>query len=265
MVAVPLALSRPGVPANEVSPTYAVEFDDVSLTRGEIRALRNVTVGIPTGETTAVLGASGSGKSTLVQLAIGLLRPDSGGVRVFGETLDYEHPRAQRRRIGYAIQEVALLPHMRVRDNILLPARLAEWRREDSDKRLRELMTLMQLPDDVLGRYPQELSGGQQQRAGICRAMMLRPELLLLDEPFSGLDAMTRQGIHEQFLRLQETEAVSSLLVTHDPQEAINLARHLVVLREGQLLQSGEVSDVIARPADEYVAKLCTGLAGVPR
>ena len=251
------------MPAKKTAYHHAVEFTDISLTRGSVRALREVSVSIPAGQTTAILGASGSGKSTLVQLAIGLLRPDSGSIRVFGAPLDYDKPQVQRRRMGYAIQEVALLPHMRVRDNILLPARLAEWPTDEGRERLAELMMLMQLPDDVLDRYPQELSGGQQQRAGICRAMMLRPDLLLLDEPFSGLDAMTRQGIHERFLALQKQEPVSSILVTHDPQEAINLARHLVVMREGRLLQSGEVNDVIERPVDAYVEKLCTGLAGM--
>lgn len=220
---------------------------------------------MPADQTTAVLGASGSGKSTLVQLAIGLLRPDTGRVTVFGEPFDYDDPRPLRRRIGYAIQDVALLPHMRVRDNILLPARLAEWPAKAGTERLNELMSLMQLTHDVLDRYPEELSGGQQQRAGLCRAMMLRPSLLLLDEPFSGLDAMTRQGIHEQFLELQDQEPVSSVLVTHDPQEAINLARYLVIMREGRILQAGQVDQVVENPADAYVRKLCTGLAGLER
>lgn len=245
--------------------THAVTFDDVSLKRGHVQALSGITVAMPADQTTAVLGASGSGKSTLVQLAIGLLRPDTGRVSVFGEPFDYDNPLNQRRRIGYAIQDVALLPHMRVRDNILLPARLAEWPAEASAERLAELMSLMQLTHDVLDRYPEELSGGQQQRAGLCRAMVLRPSLLLLDEPFSGLDAMTRQGIHEQFLELQKQEPVSSILVTHDPQEAINLARHLVVMREGRILQAGQVQSVIDDPADAYVRKLCAGLAGLER
>ena len=198
-----------------------------------------------------------------VQLAIGLLRPDSGKIRILGERIDYDNPRALRRRIGYAIQDVALLPHMRVRENIILPARLNDWPADESDRRLLELVELMHLPPDVLDRYPHELSGGQQQRAGICRAMMLRPELLLLDEPFSGLDAMTRQSIHEQFLALQREEPVASLLVTHDPQEAINLAGYLVVMRQGRVLQDGPVTEVIDKPADAYVAKLCAGLGSI--
>ncbi len=244
------------------SPSAAA-FDGVSLTRGTVRALDDVTVRMPGGQTTAVLGASGSGKSTLIQLAMGLLRPDSGSVSVLGAAIDYADPRPLRRRIGYAIQDVALLPHLSIEQNIRLPAVLIDWDPAETDTRLDELLTMMELPRDVLTRYPHELSGGQQQRAGICRAMMLRPELLLLDEPFSGLDALTRQGIHERFLELRRQEPISAILVTHEPQEAVNLADYLVVMRDGRVLQDGPVSAVIAAPADDYVRKLCTGLAGV--
>ncbi len=244
------------------TPAAAV-FDRVTLTRGTVRALDDVTVRMPGGQTTAVLGASGSGKSTLIQLAMGLLRPDSGTVTVLGTGIDYSNPRPLRRRIGYALQDVALLPHLSIEENIRLPAVLVDLDAAKTDARLDELLTMMELSRDVLGRYPHELSGGQQQRAGICRAMMLRPELLLLDEPFSGLDALTRQGIHERFLELRRQEPISAILVTHEPQEAVNLADYLVVMRSGRVLQHGAVAEVIAAPADEYVQKLCTGLAGV--
>ena len=240
----------------------ATEFHDVSLRRGDVVALENVSLKLKLGQTTAILGESGSGKSTLVQLIIGLLRPDSGTVKTLGADIDYDKPRALRKRIGYAIQDVALFPHLRIRDNIVLPGRLSGWSEPDRASRLQELLDLMQLPEDVLGRYPHELSGGQQQRAGLCRAMMLHPELLLLDEPFSGLDTLTRRSIHEQFLSLQERESVSCVLVTHDPQEAINLAQDLVVMRNGRLQQHGTVEDVMNRPANIYVGRLCTGLSG---
>ncbi|MEX2123718.1 MAG: ATP-binding cassette domain-containing protein [Woeseia sp.] len=180
----------------------AAEFRAVSLRRGEVLALEDVSLSLPLGQTTAILGASGSGKSTLVQLIIGLLRPDSGTVRTLGKPIDFVNPHPMRKRIGYAVQDVSLFPHLSVRKNILLPATLSGWRDADKQARLDELLELMQLPADVLGRYPHELSGGQQQRAGLCRAMMLRPELLLLDEPFSGLDTLTRRSIHEQFLEM---------------------------------------------------------------
>jgi osmoprotectant transport system ATP-binding protein len=244
-------------------PDSAVEFREVSLRRGKVVALDRLSLTLPWRKITAVLGASGSGKSTLIQLVIGLLRPDSGSVRTLGGDIDYASPAALRKRIGYAIQDVALFPHLRIRDNILLPARLAGRDADDSEQRLAELLELMQLPHDVLNRWPHQLSGGQQQRAGLCRAMMLRPELLLLDEPFSGLDTLTRIGIHEQFLKLQEAEPISSILVTHDPQEAINLADYIVVMKAGRVQQHGAVEKVVAAPVNDYVAQLVTALRGV--
>ena len=240
----------------------ATEFHDVSLRRGDVVALENVSLKLKLGQTTAILGESGSGKSTLVQLIIGLLRPDSGTVKTLGAYIDYDKPRPLRKRIGYAIQDVALFPHLRIRDNIVLPGRLSGWSELDNTARLKELLDLMQLPEDVLDRYPHELSGGQQQRAGLCRAMMLHPELLLLDEPFSGLDTLTRRRIHEQFLSLQKRESVSCVLVTHDPLEAINLAQDIVVMRNGRLQQHGTVDEVMNRPANSYVGHLCTGPSG---
>lgn len=240
----------------------ATEFHDVSLRRGDVVALENVSLKLKLGQTTAILGESGSGKSTLVQLIIGLLRPDSGTIKTLGADIDYDKPGPLRKRIGYAIQDVALFPHLRIRDNIVLPGRLSGWSELDNTARLKELLDLMQLPEDVLDRYPHELSGGQQQRAGLCRAMMLHPELLLLDEPFSGLDTLTRRRIHEQFLSLQKRESVSCVLVTHDPLEAINLAQDIVVMRNGRLQQHGTVDEVMNRPANSYVGDLCTGPSG---
>jgi osmoprotectant transport system ATP-binding protein len=239
----------------------AAEFQNVSLRRGDVLALDTVSLKLRLGQTTAVLGESGSGKSTLVQMIIGLLKPDTGQVTTLGANIDYDNPAPMRKRIGYAIQDVALFPHLHIRDNILLPARMARWQESDAAARLRELLDLMQLSEEVLDRYPHELSGGQQQRAGLCRAMMLHPELLLLDEPFSGLDTLTRRSIHEQFLRLRERQPLSCVLVTHDPQEAVNLAQDIAVMREGRLQQHGSVEEVMNQPANNYVGHLCTGLA----
>jgi osmoprotectant transport system ATP-binding protein len=247
-----------------IEMSNAAELHAVSLRRGDVLALDDVTLSLPLGQTTAVLGTSGSGKSTLVQLIIGLLRPDSGAVKTLGEPIDFENPRPMRKRIGYAVQDVSLFPHLDVRSNILLPATLCGWSDAEQADRLDELLQLMQLPVSVVTRYPHELSGGQQQRAGLCRAMVLRPELLLLDEPFSGLDTLTRKSVHEQFLEMQRQAPVSTVLVTHDPQEAINLSHGMVVIRAGRVQQSGTVSDVITNPANEYVRHLCTALESLP-
>jgi osmoprotectant transport system ATP-binding protein len=242
----------------------AAEFRQVTLRRGEVLALDDVSLSLPLGQTTAVLGASGSGKSTLIQLIIGLLRPDRGSVQTLGAPIDYENPRPLRKRIGYAVQDVSLFPHLCIRDNIVLPATLGGWGPQEKEARLRELLDLVRLPEEVLPRFPHELSGGQQQRAGLCRAMFLHPELLLLDEPFSGLDTMTRKGIHEQFLEIQTREPVSTVLVTHDPQEAVNLSHGLVVMRAGRVQQYGTVAEVIENPANAYVRDLCTSLESLP-
>jgi osmoprotectant transport system ATP-binding protein len=239
---------------------HAAEIREVTLRRGEVLALRDVTVSFPRDLTTAILGTSGSGKSSLVQLIIGLLEPDTGSVRTLGEDLQSCDKRRLRKRIGYAVQDVSLYPHMKVGRNIVLPAILNNRPQQETRARLAELIDIMQLPPGVLDRYPHELSGGQQQRAGLCRAMMLRPELLLLDEPFSGLDTMTRRSIHQEFLNLRKVEPVSTIIVTHDPQEAFVLADRLVVMMGGKVLQAGPVSNVMQNPANEQVRELCTGL-----
>jgi osmoprotectant transport system ATP-binding protein len=239
---------------------FAVEFRNVSLRRGDVEALRGISLALPRNRTTAILGTSGSGKSSLVQLIIGLLRPDNGTVITLGQDLAGSDLQRIRKRIGYAVQDASLFPHMTVGRNITLPAILGKRAAADTSARLSELMQFMQLHSDILERYPHELSGGQQQRAGLCRAMLLRPELLLLDEPFSGLDTMTRRGIHQEFLSLRKAEPVSTIIVTHDPQEASALADHLVVMMAGQVLQFGRTNDVISNPANDHVRELCTGL-----
>lgn len=245
---------------NERKLEFAAEFRSVSLRRGDVDALQEINLSLPRHGTTAILGTSGSGKSSLIQLIIGLLRPDSGSVITLGQQLVTADMRRIRKRIGYAVQDVSLFPHMTIGQNIRLPAILDKRPVVETSARLAELMDLMLLPAGVLNRYPHELSGGQQQRAGLCRAMLLRPELLLLDEPFSGLDTMTRRGIHKEFLNLREIEPVSTIIVTHDPQEALALADHMVVMMSGRVLQYGSTHDVMDNPADEYVRELCTGL-----
>jgi len=249
-----------GMPEHDGDHDFAAEIRDVTLRRGDVLALRDVSVTFPRNLTSAILGTSGSGKSSLVQLIIGLLQPDSGNVRTLGRDLASCDLQSLRKRIGYAVQDISLYPHMTVGRNISLPAILDRRPQEEIRTRLTELIEIMQLPPGVLERYPHELSGGQQQRAGLCRAMMLRPALLLLDEPFSGLDTMTRRSIHKEFLNLRQIEPVSTIIVTHDPQEAVALADRLVVMMSGKVLQSGTVREVMSDLASDQVRELCTGI-----
>jgi len=163
---------------------------------------------------------------------------------VFGRPVDYARLPQLRRRMGYAVQGTALFPHLRARDNIALGARLAGWERAKIAARLDELIALTHLETALLDRYPHELSGGQQQRVGLCRAMMLRPEVLLLDEPFAAIDPITRQDIHEQLLEILAKEPATVLLVTHDLREAMDLASRIVILREGVAAVDETVEDL---------------------
>lgn len=220
--------------------------------------LRDVSLSLPVGATTAIVGESGSGKTTLLQLVNAVQQPDRGNVLVFGEPIPDDLIRF-RRQIGYSVQGAGLFPHMTNRENITLLARLEGWPEEEIADRFLALLEEMELPEELADRYPRELSGGQQQRVGLCRALMLKPRLLLLDEPFSALDPITRVGVYERFREVQAHEGVSSLLVTHDMREAVKLAQMLVIVAEGEIAQAGPVAEVLAEPATDYVAELLRG------
>ncbi len=233
-----------------------VRMRNVSKAYGQLQVLQNIDVDFPAAQTTAVVGASGSGKTTLLQLINRLVEPDSGLIEVFGSPQPEQSLESFRRGIGYSVQGAGLFPHMTVRKNVCLLARLEGWDEAKIEARYLELLAAMELPADVSERYPYALSGGQQQRVGLCRALMLRPPLLLLDEPFSAIDPITRVEVYRVFAQAQATAAVSAVLVTHDMREAVRLADHLLILRSGAVLQSGPTAQVLAAPADEYVQML---------
>ncbi len=239
---------------------YCAQFTQVSKYFGATAALNAIELQFPAQAISAVVGASGSGKSTLLQHINGLLRPDQGVVQVLGQPLEYDNLIPLRRRVGYAVQGTGLFPHLRVFDNIALLARLEGWPGQRIEDRVRELMALVRLDTEHAGRYPHMLSGGQQQRVGLCRALMLGPPLLLLDEPFSGLDPLTRGELQDEVLNLHQREQVAVIIVTHDMGEAARLAANVTILRDGHLLQTGPLSELIAHPADAYVQRLLRGL-----
>ncbi|MEM8547265.1 MAG: ATP-binding cassette domain-containing protein [Pseudomonadota bacterium] len=218
--------------------------------------LRDINLTVAAGSIVAVIGASGSGKSTLLRLLNGLQDTHQGEVYRHGQRLVDSDLREVRQRTGYALQQIGLLPHLSIASNIALPLKLAGWDAARQESRVQALADLMQLSTAQLARYPHELSGGQQQRAGLCRAMALRPDLLLLDEAFSGLDAITRVELHEAFLQLRGVELASALLVTHDLAEADRLADWLVILQRGRIVRQGPRDEVLADPQDDYAARL---------
>ena len=228
---------------------------------GELVVFNELSLALPSGQTTAIVGASGSGKTTLLQMVNALERPDSGSLQVFGEPIPQHQLQQFRHRIGYAVQGAGLFPHLSARDNVTLVARLLGWSEQRIQQRFAELLQAMALPANVADRPPRELSGGQQQRLGLCRALMLSPDMLLLDEPFSAVDPVTRLGLYERFEEVQQMHAVSTLLVTHDIREARRLADVLVVLDQGRIVQSGSPDDVFADPASPYVERLIASVA----
>ena len=233
-----------------------IDFQSISKRYNNTAVFERLSLELKPGIVTGVVGESGSGKSTLLQLINGLVRPDFGLIKVFGQPIPSENLPIFRRRIGYAVQGTGLFPHLRAERNIGLMGEVEGWNPEKTESRIEQLMLLMGLNFRLRTRYPHQLSGGQQQRVGICRAMLLKPEILLLDEPFSGADPLTRVAIHERFLDLMVAEPATVVLVTHDMQEALRLASELVIIREGRVLQMGSAKEVVNNPNDEYVEKL---------
>ncbi len=231
-----------------------VKLNHVTYLVGGRETLHDIDVGFARKKVTAIVGKSGSGKSTLIKLINGLLRPSLGTITVENEVIGRDNLRSHRRKTGYVVQGVGLFPHLTVRENILLPGKIHNQPIETS--RLLELVALVNLPPQVLEKYPHQLSGGEQQRVGISRALVLDPPLLLMDEPFGSLDPLTRYGVHDEFLRLKQSVPRTVLLVTHDLREAKKLADDIVILDQGTIQQYGPVQKVIDHPATDATEEL---------
>ena len=217
----------------------------------------DLTLTIPEGALCVLLGLSGCGKSTTLRMINRLVPHDSGTIRVGGEDVNAVAPEALRRRIGYAIQSTGLFPHWQVEDNIATVPRLLAWPAARVAARVHELLSLLRLDvAEYRGKYPHELSGGQQQRVGVARALAADPELLLMDEPFGALDPVTRAGLRTEFARIHATTGKTILFVTHDMDEALELADVIAVLENGRLVQFGSSRDIVERPATEFVRDL---------
>lgn len=197
-----------------------IKIQDVSKTYGKTRALQSIDLTIPAGQTTVFIGPSGCGKSTMLRLIIGLIQADSGSVYFEGTKVTPEVVISLRRKMGYVIQEGGLFPHLTAYDNVALMARYLGWDNERIKKRLYELTELTHFPSEGLNRFPVQLSGGQQQRVSLMRALMLDPDVLLLDEPLGALDPMIRADLQEDLKSIFQTLGKTVVLVTHDIAEA---------------------------------------------
>jgi iron(III) transport system ATP-binding protein len=247
--------------------TAAISLDGISKSFGATRAVQGVTLQVERGELMAVLGPSGCGKTTLLRLIAGFEAPDGGSVEVGEETVAGPGRLVppERRRVGMVFQDYALFPHLTVEANVAFG--LSRRPREERDSVTRRTLELVGLQHKA-GRHPHELSGGERQRVALARALAPEPEVVLLDEPFSSLDATLRADLRREVeLILRDAEA-TALLVTHDQEEALSLADRLAVMRDGRIMQVGAPEEVYGRPASRWAAQFVgevNVLAGVAR
>ena len=230
------------------------ELKGVSKSFGDTQALYATDLMVAPEKTTVLIGQSGCGKSTLIRLMVGLLLPDSGSIMFEGESLTLENAPVLRRKMGYVIQEGGLFPHLTARENICLMANYLGDEPGKTANRLTDLCELSHFPIDGLDRYPAELSGGQRQRVSLMRALMLDPDVLLLDEPLGALDPMIRSGLQGELRDIFRTLNKTVVMVTHDIGEAGYFGDEIVLLREGRIVQSGSLESLVKEPANSFVS-----------
>jgi osmoprotectant transport system ATP-binding protein len=226
-------------------------------------ALGPLDLELPTGRTTALIGPSGCGKSTLLRLIVGLIRPDAGMVRIGGVAVAPDSLPQLRLRMGYVIQEGGLFPHLSARDNAAIMARYLRWDAARTQARIDELAALVRLPAEALDRFPVQLSGGQRQRVSLMRALLLDPDVLLLDEPLGALDPMIRADLQTDLRDIFTRLGKTVVLVTHDLAEAGYLSQSLILLRDGKIVQRGTLDDLLRSPADPFVEKFVHAQRGI--
>ncbi|HXA94292.1 MAG TPA: ABC transporter ATP-binding protein [Candidatus Dormibacteraeota bacterium] len=239
----PVAAPRPEAPD--------VELTGISKRFGATEVLRGIDLTVGRGELVCLLGPSGCGKTTLLRILAGLVHPDAGRVRIRGR--DVTHMPAYERQLGLVFQSYALFPHMTVRDNVAFGLDARRIRGPEVGQRIARVLELVHL-GGLDRRYPRQLSGGQQQRVALARALVLNPDVLLLDEPLSNLDARLRQEVRDEIRALQQETGITTVLVTHDQEEALTMSDRIVVLQAGVIVQSGRPLDVYRAPRDLFVA-----------
>jgi osmoprotectant transport system ATP-binding protein len=240
-----------------VTPPFVppiIELRGVVKRYGGVEALKTTTLSLGAG-VNVLLGPTGSGKSTLLRLMTGLSRPSAGEVLLWGRALTPHTMSTLRRRLGYVIQEGGLFPHMTAAANVALAARYFGWDAARIERRLDELIDLTHFPRDGMARYPAQLSGGQRQRVSLMRALMLGPELLLLDEPLGALDPMIRAELRADLREIFKVLGQTVVLVTHDLVEAEFFADRVVLMRDGAIVQQGPLRDLVERPAEAFVTR----------
>ncbi|WP_291583430.1 betaine/proline/choline family ABC transporter ATP-binding protein [Clostridium sp. UBA6640] len=231
-----------------------IEFKNIKKSYKDTSVLKNINLKIDKGEFVVFIGSSGCGKTTLLKMINKLIKPTSGEIFIDGKNIESENPIELRRRIGYVIQQTGLFPHMTVRENIELIPKLQKLDDNKIEAKTKELMEMVGLdPDKFIDRYPCELSGGQQQRVGVARAFAIDSEIILMDEPFSALDPITRSDLQEELFNLHQEVKKTIVFVTHDMDEALKLADKICIMSGGEILQYDTPENILRNPIGTYV------------
>ncbi|HZX13296.1 MAG TPA: ATP-binding cassette domain-containing protein [Thermodesulfobacteriota bacterium] len=230
-----------------------IKLENVSKTYGSTKALDSINLTIHPHKTTILIGPSGCGKSTLIRLIIGLIKPDKGNVYVKDEMLTPINLFTIRRRMGYVIQDGGLFPHLTARENVFLIAKYLGWNNDRIRTRIAELCELTKFPIEALDRYPVQISGGQRQRVSLMRALMLDPDILLLDEPLGALDPLIRFELQKDLKEIFHALGKTVVMVTHDMGEAGFFGDSIVLIRDGYVVQQGTLLDLVRTPVQPFV------------
>lgn len=234
-----------------------IEIENISKTYGNKIILKNINLKIKKGEFITVIGRSGCGKTTFLKLINGLIQPDEGNVYIEGNDISKIDKIALRRKIGYVIQEIALFPHMSVRKNIAYVPNLVKNQKNDKiENRVKELIKKVGLKEEMLDNYPNELSGGQRQRVGIARALAVKPNIILMDEPFGAIDEITRKLLQDEILRIYKEYNMTIIFITHDIKEALKLGTRIMVMDKGEIIQIDTPEELIKKPKSIFVKEL---------
>ncbi|KQR67358.1 ABC transporter ATP-binding protein [Pedobacter sp. Leaf176] len=236
-----------------------IELIGVSKKYGATIAVNQVSFKVNEGENLVLLGTSGCGKTTTLKMINRLIEPDGGQVLIDGKDIKQQNPEKLRRGIGYVMQNIGLFPHYTIEENISVIPKLLNWEKDKTDRRIIELVDKLHLPKDSLKLYPNELSGGQQQRVGLARALVADPSLLLMDEPFGALDNVTRGSIRKEFKDLEELKRKTIVMVTHDVQEAFELADRICLMDKGEIMQVGTPKELLLNPLNDFSRKFLDG------
>jgi len=234
-----------------------IEFQDVSkIYKGGKKAVDDISFIVETGEMVCLIGTSGSGKTTSMRMINRMTDPTKGKILIDNQDVTDINPVELRRRIGYVIQNIGLMPHMTIRDNITVVPKLLKTSQDDRNKTAERLIKLVEMPEEMLDRYPHELSGGQQQRVGVIRALAADQDVILMDEPFGALDPITRDSLQDLIKDLNKRLEKTIIFVTHDMDEALKLADHVAIMSEGKVIQYDTPENILQSPANEFVEEL---------